>query len=93
MIMLQPIKNEWRTKLILAYYNMNLMPVFLLEGCMCTVVKSSMLSGKENPVNEPIELKWLFKILCSYADLFKNEHMTSNDESEEIFYQRIDYFV
>ena len=52
-----------------------------------------MLSGKENPVNEPIELKWLFKILCSYADLFKNEHMTSNDESEEIFYQRIDYFV
>ena len=57
MILLGPIKNEWRTKLILAYYNMNLMPVFLLEGCLCTFLQSSMLpgGGKKNPVNEPID--------------------------------------
>lgn len=95
MILLGPIKNEWRTKLILAYYNMNLMPVFLLEGCLCTFLKSSMLpgGGKKNPISEPIELNQLFKILCSYADLFRNEHMTSNDESEEIFHQRLNYFA
>ena len=89
MILLGPIKNEWRTNLILAYYNMNLMPVFLLEGCLCTFLKSS----SSGPISEPIELSHLFKILSSYADLFKNEHMTSNDESEEIFHQRINYFA
>ena len=40
MILLEPIETDWRCKLILAYYNMNLMPAFLLEGCLCTLISA-----------------------------------------------------
>ena len=71
---------------------MNLMPVFLLEGCMCTLIKSFVRSGK-NSIDEPVELNPLFKVLVKYADLFKNEHMGSQDESLAVFHKRINYFA
>ena len=55
MILLEPLEKEWRCKLILAYYNMSLMPAFLLDGCMCTLIKTAILTGRESGI-KPVEL-------------------------------------
>lgn len=75
-IMLSVLEQDWRTKLMLAYYSMSLIPAFLLEGCLTTLIKSSFASG-EVTIDQQVELKPLFKILKVYANLFSNEHLTS----------------
>ena len=37
-ICLKKIEEDWRCKLILAYYSTSLMPAFLLEGCLATII-------------------------------------------------------
>ena len=39
------VKQDWRCLLILSYYSMNLIPAFLLEGCLCTIIKVEMENG------------------------------------------------
>ena len=40
-IFLDQKDKDWRCKLILAYYSMNLVPAFLLEGCIATLIKTA----------------------------------------------------
>lgn len=39
-ILLNPLEDDLRARLILAYYSMNLMPVFLIEGCISAYLKN-----------------------------------------------------
>ena len=39
------VKQDWRCLLILSYYSMNLIPAFLLEGCLCTIIKVEIENG------------------------------------------------
>ena len=64
--------KDWRCKLILAYYGMNLVPAFLLEGCIATLIKTAMSKGDYDR-ERWVELEPLFSITRTYADLFKNE--------------------
>ena len=91
-INLDPKETDWRCKLILAYYSMNLIPAFLLEGCMCTVIKSAFSSGSFS-IGKPVEIDPLLRVLRMYADLFKNETLTAVDASKETILQRVNYFV
>ena len=91
-IILDVKEKDWRNLLILAYYSMSLMPAFLLEGCMASIIKSRMMSG-EFTISKPLELLPLFNLLGKYENLFKNEHMYEYEGSQEIFMQRINYFV
>ena len=73
-IILDVKDKDWRNLLILAYYSMSLMPAFLLEGCMASIIKSREMSGEFTP-DKPLELLPLFNLLGKYENLFKNEHM------------------
>ena len=90
--MLDVKEKDWRNLLILAYYSMSLMPAFLLEGCMASIIKSRVVSG-EFTSDKPLELLPLFNLLGKYENLFKNEHMYEYEGSQEIFMKRINYFV
>ena len=59
---------------------------------MASIIKSRMMSG-EFTINKPLELLPLFNLLGKYENLFKNEHMYEYEGSQEIFMQRINYFV
>jgi len=72
-ILLNLKEEDLRTKLILAHYSMNLMPVFLNEGCLSIFLKNEVLT-KDYYDGKPILMSPLYKIIKLYADLFKNEH-------------------
>ena len=61
-IILDLKEKDWRSLLILAYYSMSLMPAFLLEGCMASIIKSRAISG-EFTIDKPLELYPLFNLL------------------------------
>lgn len=69
---------------------MNLVPAFLLEGCLATLIKNAVVSGD---INMPIELSPLLQATRLYADLFKNEHLNNYEVKEDIFMARIHYFA
>ena len=91
-ILLDPIESDWRCKLILAYYSMNLMPAFLLEGAICTLIKSAVSSG-EYHLDKPVEIAPLMKVVRLYADLFKNETMQTYEVQSDIIMTRVGYWV
>ena len=55
LIMLDPKDQDWRCKLILAYYSMSLVPALLIEGCLATLIKSSVRNGTYE-VGKPVDL-------------------------------------
>lgn len=66
--MLDPKDQDWRCKLILAYYSMSLVPALLIEGCLATLIKSAVRSGTYD--GKPVELQPFFGIISNYAELF-----------------------
>ena len=68
-IQLDQKDKDWRCKLILAYYSMNLVQAFLLEGCLATLINTAMSKNKYS-LGEPFELAPLMRIATTYADLF-----------------------
>lgn len=56
-------------KLILAHYSMNLMPVFLIEGCLSIFLKNEVLTNDYYD-GKPVVMGPLFKIIKLYAHLF-----------------------
>ena len=85
------IKQDWRSLLLLSYYSMNLIPAFLLEGCLCTIIKVDMENGSIMD-GQPIELDPLFMELQMFEELFRNEHMYAYEDYREIFMQAINFF-
>ena len=41
---MNPKEDDLRCKLILAYYSMNLMPAFLIEGCLAVFLKNEVIT-------------------------------------------------
>ena len=81
-ILLDPKDQDWRLKLILAYYSMSLTPAFLLEGCISTLIKARISAGSYEVGNSVTEVAPMFKILRTYAHLFRNESMIDLEESD-----------
>ena len=84
-------EQDWRCKLILAYYSGSLIPAFLLEGCLSTLIKSAM-SRKSYELGESVAVALLFKIVRFYADLFQNESLTNYQSDPDVIMQRMAYF-
>ena len=42
---MEPKDQDWRCKLMLAYYGTCLIPAFLIEGCLSTLIKSAVSQG------------------------------------------------
>ena len=76
-------EQDWHCKLILAYYSMNLVPALLLEGCLSTLIKSALSNGTYE-VGHPVELAPLFKVVHTYADLFRNESLSKAEVNDEV---------
>jgi len=69
-ILLNIKEEDVRVKLILAHYSMQLMPAFLLEGCLCIYLKSAVVN--ENYTDGmPVAIRPCLEIMKLYADLFK----------------------
>ncbi len=54
---------------------MQLMPLFLIEGCLALYLKNEVLT-KEYQEGSPIAMLPLFEVVKTYASLFQNEHFT-----------------
>jgi len=74
-ILLDPKEDDLRVRLILAHYSMNLMPAFLIEGCLSIFLKNEVLT-KDYYDGKPVLMGPLYEIIKLYANLFKNEHFT-----------------
>ena len=83
--------KDWRCKLILAYYSMNLVPACLLEGCIATLIKTAMSKG-DYDMNRWVELKPLMQITRTYADLFKNESLYNFTVDQDVILACVQYF-
>ena len=57
----------------MAHYSMNLMPVFLIEGCLSIFLKNEVIT-KDYHDGKPVLMSPLVEIIELYANLFKNEH-------------------
>ena len=91
-IKLDPKDKDWKCKLILAYHSMNLTPVFLLEGCIATLILSNLSKG-DFLVSDSVELATIFKVLAIYQDIFASEILTKFKASPDQMMQRVQYFA
>ena len=76
----------------MAHYSMQLMPAFLIEGCLSIFIRNAVLSDSTYFHGKPIDMVPLFDIVKLYADLFKNEHFVDYDISKTRLLQRVSYF-
>lgn len=60
-ILLNPKEDDLRVKLILSYYSMNLMPAFLIEGCLSVFLKNEVITDENYDV-KPVLMSPLFKV-------------------------------
>lgn len=72
-ILLNLKEEDLRVKLILAHYSMNLMPAFLIEGCLSIFLKNEVLTN-EYYDGKPVNMRPLYDIMELYEELFRNEH-------------------
>ncbi len=91
-ILLDVKEEDWRCKLVLAYYSLSLTPALLIEGCISTLIKSRVSTGSYE-VGKESELAPMLKVVQIYADLFKNELMVDLEAGEQQIMQRVMYFV
>lgn len=68
-ILLDQKDRDWHCKVILAYYSMNLVPAFLLEGCVATLIKNAISKGSYK-LGEFTELEFFFPLVKTYSELF-----------------------
>ena len=71
---------------------MNLIPAFLLEGCLSTIIKSAVLSGRQS-IDTPIGLNTIYKLLTLYACLFRNENLFTQKFTYESLRYHTAFFV
>ena len=71
--MLNLKEEDLRVRLILSHYSMNLMPAFLIEGCVAIFIQNEILTD-EYFDGKPIAMLPLLDIIILYHDLFQNEH-------------------
>ena len=91
-ILLNPKEDDLRVKLILAHYSMQLIPAFLIEGCLSIFLKSEVLTDDYHD-GKPIEMRPLFDITNLYESIFRNESFATFSVSKEIMLQRVGFFV
>ena len=91
-ILLNLKEEDLRVKLILAHYSMNLMPAFLIEGCLSIVLKKQSMTD-ENFDAKKIKMGPLFDVVVFYENLFRNEHFSDYQISKESVLRRVDHFV
>lgn len=91
-ILLNPKEDDLRVKLILSYYSMNLMPAFLIEGCLSVFLKNEVIT-EEYYDGKPVLMSPLLDVCKFYADLFANEHFGVFDLTKPKLLQKVSYFV
>ena len=82
-IQLQPKDKDWRCKLMLAYYSTCMIPAFLIEGCLSTLIKSAVSLGTYQ-VGQSVEIAPLFDIITIYADLFRGESLAKLEPTHNV---------
>lgn len=82
-----------RVKLILAYYSMQLMPAFLIEGCLSIFLKNSVFANDSYQDGTPVAMQPLYDIILLYTDLLLNESFLNYDLSKQRVLQSVDFFV
>lgn len=92
-ILLNPKDDDLRVKLILAYYSMNLMPAFLIEGCLSVFLKNEVITNDQYFDGKHVVMKPLLEVCQFYGDLFVNEHFTVLDLTGQKVLQKVGYFV
>ena len=79
-------------RLILSHYSMNLMPAFLIEGCLAIFIQNEVLTD-EYFHGKPIAMLPLLGIINIYHDLFQNEHFMDFKMQKKRILERVGYFV
>mmetsp|Transcript_15899 Transcript_15899/g.21532 ORF Transcript_15899/g.21532 Transcript_15899/m.21532 type:complete len:149 (+) Transcript_15899:2661-3107(+) len=92
-ILLNTKDDDLRVKLILAHYSMQLMPAFMIEGCLAIFLKNAVFTNDSYQDGTPVAMRPLYDILTLYADLFKNESFLNSDLSKTRVMQSVDFFV
>lgn len=77
---LSPLKDNMQMRLMLSYYGQQLTPTFINEGYISTFIVNYFEKTGLNPVDTPIELDNIVKLVDIYSELLNNEHM--NDFSK-----------
>jgi len=70
---------------------MSLVPAFLIEGCLATLINTALAKNKYQ-VGEPFELEPLMRIGATYADMLLNETILQYPIDSQIIMERIKYF-
>ena len=91
-ILLNLKEEDLRVKLILAHYSMNLMPAFLIEGCLSIFLKNEILTNDYFD-GKPIAMRPLYDIIILYEELFRNEHFYDYAIPKEKAINKVEYFV
>lgn len=91
-ILLNLKEEDLRVKLILAHYSMNLMPAFLIEGCLSMFLLNE-VAMDEYYDGKPVTMSPLYDIIILYEKLFRNEHFYSYAIPKEKAKSKVEYFV
>ena len=92
-ILLNVKEEDLRVKLILAHYSMQLMPAFLIEGCLSIYLKNAIIENGNYREGMPVAMRPCLDVMKLYADLLKNETFLSNDLSKETLLNSVGFFV
>ena len=71
---------------------MNLMPAFLIEGCLAIFIQNEVLTD-EYFDGKPIAMLPLLEIINIYHDLFQNEVFMDHKIQKKRILERVGYFL
>ena len=91
--MLNSKEEDLRVKLILAHYSMQLMPAFIIEGCLSIFLKNAVFANDSYQDGTPVQMQPLYEIIILYADLLKHESYRNIDISKDRVLKSLDFFV
>jgi hypothetical protein len=80
--LLDGLNEDWRQKLSLAHYSLQLSSIFVLEYSFAHIVHNHFIAKKSQT---PFKINELFEVGKKFADIFSSEHLIDYNFSTEVF--------
>lgn len=88
-ILLNSKETDLRNMLGLSHYSLQLSTTFIMEGCMCHILRAHFRSNDA----QPLTVTDLFAQGSRFVEIFRNEHMIPYDHDKPRMYERVNYFI
>jgi hypothetical protein len=89
-VLLDGLNEDWRLKLSLAHYSIQLSSIFVMEYSFAQIIHNHFIA---NNSNIPLKAKDLYEQGLKFADIFSLEHMINCDLTPDLMNSRFEFFV